>query len=471
MRGGGELERGREHFDRGEIALAAASFERALHDGVRRHPQRRRAALVLALEARLQLGLAHFHLGRDAAALAEFDRVLHVEPGRGSVRELRARIYYRSGRLSQAIRDLERVVTDEPRPDPHLLLAVCRHQSGSPGAAVRILDRAADLVRQAGGGSFAPRHCDPSEPAIAEAERAVRSRPYYPDLRCRLARLLAATGRGAEALVQLERALQINPRYREARLLMARVWLSRGDRERAIVALEAELGEQAGYPDLHFWLGFARLLAGAPRPAATALARAVDLNPYYARANRLLGLARHMNGDYAEAMRLLRRGFVRDREIPEAFTRAGRGDPARRNGAGAELRRAVACQSDYPDLHLELAYLHGARGETTQARAACRAALALHPGYGLAALELARLELVRGDAAAAGRLLADVVRRYPRWADAQGLLGRARRLIGDLAGAEGPLRAALALNAGYVEAHRDLARLESGRLQGCWKTP
>src|SRR5436305_817303 len=65
--------------------------------------------------------------------------------------------------------------------------------------------------------------------AVAALERAVAERPGYADLRCRLAGLLAESGRPDDARQHLRVALELNPRYLEARLLAARVELESGD--------------------------------------------------------------------------------------------------------------------------------------------------------------------------------------------------------------------------------------------------
>jgi predicted Zn-dependent protease len=121
------------------------------------------------------------------------------------------------------------------------------------------------------------------------------------------------------------------------------------------------------------------------------------------------------------------------------------------------VRPALAVQPDYPDLHLALAHVESARGQLERAAAGCRAALELRPAYSAAALELARIELARGRPDRAEPLLGVLASRHPRWADAHALLGRARRLRGDAAGAQEPLRTALELNPGYVQARDERA--------------
>jgi Flp pilus assembly protein TadD len=110
----------------------------------------------------------------------------------------------------------------------------------------------------------------------------------------------------------------------------------------------------------------------------------------------------------------------------------------------AELRRAIAIQPDYPDLHVALARSHRAGGALEDARDAYRRALELAPRYDVAALELALVELALGSPASAEARLVDLLERRSDWPDVHALLGRIRLLQGNAEGAEAPLRAAIA---------------------------
>src|SRR5436190_464971 len=60
-----------------------------------------------------------------------------------------------------------------------------------------------------------------------------------------------------------------------------------------------------------------RFRAGELPAAVQALERAVELNRQFARAQRLLGLLYHALGRPDDALRALRRGLQRDREVPQ----------------------------------------------------------------------------------------------------------------------------------------------------------
>ena len=71
-------------------------------------------ARVHAAEARANLGLAFFHAGEFARAEAEFTRALEENPTFPDLRYYRARIFERSGRLDEAIHDLEQALAEHP---------------------------------------------------------------------------------------------------------------------------------------------------------------------------------------------------------------------------------------------------------------------------------------------------------------------------------------------------------------------
>jgi len=116
-------------------------------------------------------------------------------------------------------------------------------------------------------GRTEPRATDaPLDEALAGSRPAISMAPWRhssgrwrsdraADLRCRLAGLLAESGRPDDARQHLRVALELNPRYLEARLLAARVELESGDAAAAEAQMERALETHAQYPDLWFWLG------------------------------------------------------------------------------------------------------------------------------------------------------------------------------------------------------------------------
>src|SRR5258706_1100759 len=373
------------HFNRGEFEQAAGCFEAVLGEVRDPSDPDHSLALCYAAEARAQLGLAFFHAGQYPRAEEQFNRALEENPSFLDLRYYRARVYERSGRLTEAIADLDRALSDHPRYAEALLLkAVCLGQRDERDGAVEALGAALGLGfelpeelsltrssewRATDWRNLLPRvapmpHEEPATPmdraleryhagdldaATAELRRAVEERPGYADLRCRLGGLLLELERVDEALEQIDQALRINPRYLEARLLSARARLEHGQPREAIAHLEAAIHAFPDYPDLHFWLGLARFRAGELTAAVEPLERAGQVNRQFARAQRLLGLVYPALGRNDDALPTIRRGLTRDRGLPRESLDAALGLLALGDAAGAEaeLTRAVALQPDY----------------------------------------------------------------------------------------------------------------------------
>lgn len=481
------------HFNRGEFERAAEAFESVLREVRDPNDPDHCLARVQAAEARANLGLAFFHAGDFARAEKEFTVALEENPTFPDLRYYRARIRQRSGRVPDAIADLERAVGEHPRYlEAHLLLAVCLGQTGERERSVAALQSALELgwAPPAGvdpgaaaqwngdawkqllapgpapaGAAAPPLHAALQKHAsgdltgaIAELACAVEEKPTWADLRARLAGLLLEAGRAGEALEHLAVALERNPGYLEARLLAMRAELERGDAAAAEAHATAALMKNPDYPDLHFWLGLARFRSGDLPGAGAALERATELNRQFARAQRLLGLVYHALGRYDDALRAVRMGLSRDREVPggdlePALLLLDAGDAA---GAEEWLLRTVAMRPQYPDVHVALARARRALGRSEEARASYREALRVAPGWDAAALELAALEIETGRAAAAEEVLVALLSHRRDWADAHALLGRAYLLTDRPTDAEAPLREALRLHPGFATAHADL---------------
>ncbi len=299
------------HYNKGEFARAAECFEGVLREVRDPNDPDHCLALVHAAEARANLGLAFFHAGDYARAEAEFTRALEENPTFPDLRYYRARIFERSGRIDEAIEDLERALAEHPHYlEGHLLLAVClglkgdrEHSSAQLGEALSLGLEAPEWVTPAvardwtgeqwrrllpdvaartnGAGAkpldraLAHQQAGDLAGAIAELTRAVTEKPSYADLRCRLGGLLLEDGRLEDALDQFKVALELNPRYLEARLLAARAELERGRAAAAGVEIYVALVALEIYPFLLFWLAVSLFLqwdrasarATSPRPS------------------------------------------------------------------------------------------------------------------------------------------------------------------------------------------------------------
>jgi len=482
---------GMRAFNRGEFEPAAEAFEAAVQEIRNPHDPDLLLARCYAAEARAHLGLACFHAGDDPRAEREFARALELNPGFPELRYYRARLHERAGRVDEAIADLRAALADRPRyPEALQLLAVCFGQQQDPDGARMAIEaalaegfplpprvRGLDLadwdasdwralphseveagVADPGAEAFAHFRAGDLESAIEAMRRAVQVNPRWPDLRCRLGSFLLLADQPQLALLELQEALAIHPRFLAARKLAIRAALELGDAAEASRQARQAVADFPVYPDLLYWLALCHARDGHLEEAEAAALQAVEVNRQFARAQRLLGLVLHARGRHEEALRALRRGFTRDRELPgEALRSAAQLlGPDSAGGAEAELRRAIAIQPDYPDLHVALARAHRASGALEDARDAYRRALQLAPEFDLAALELAMVELSIGASTSAEARLEALCKRRPQWPDVLALLGRVRLLRGDAVAAEAPLRAALVLAPRDAATHADL---------------
>ncbi|MEO5616642.1 MAG: tetratricopeptide repeat protein, partial [Candidatus Eisenbacteria bacterium] len=478
-------------FNRGEFEPAAECFEAAVAELRNPHDPDLLLARCYAAEARAHLGLVCFHAGDDARAEREFGRALEHNPGFPELRYYRARLFERSGRVEEAIADLRAALADRPRyPEALQLLAVCfsqlQDEAGSLMALAAALAegfplpprvRGLDLadwdasdwraLPKSGAGGPTPEATAEAltryrlgdvEGAIQSLRRAVSRHPRWADLRCRLGSFLLEAEQPQLALLELNEALAIHPRFLGARKLAIRAALEMGDGPRATAQARQAVEDFPIYPDLLYWLALCHAREGRLEEAESALLEAVEVNRQFARAQRLLGMVLYARGRHDEALRCLRRGFTRDRELPGEALRSAAQLLGQDNagGAEAELRRAIAIQPEYPDLHVALARAHRGSGALEDARDAYRRALQLAPGFDIAVLELAVVELAIGASASAEVRLEALARRRPAWPDVLALLGRVRLLRGDPAAAEGPLRSALALAPRDAATHADL---------------
>lgn len=194
--------------------------------------------------------------------------------------------------------------------------------------------------------------------ATAEMEAAVALKPSFADLRFGLACLLTDAKRYDEAKTHLNRALEINPKFFKAKLTLARVMYLSGKPEEAAATVD---GAGADCPT--FYREHLEHLSQAlrAREEDTAVEQAfheiLEDRPTSAQVRRECAIQAIQNGEYAEAIR--------------------------------ELKKSISVNPDYPDLHNYLGIAYGNSGMADDAIEEFETALKINPFYMKARLNLA----------------------------------------------------------------------------------
>ena len=194
--------------------------------------------------------------------------------------------------------------------------------------------------------------------AIAEMEVAVGLKPSFADLRFGLGCLLIDAKKYGEATSHLHHALEINPKFFKAKLTLARVMYHSGKRDEAAATVD---GASADCPT--FYREHLEQLSQALRATENdqaveqAFREVLEDRPTSAQVRREVAVQAIQNGDYAEAIR--------------------------------ELKKSIAVNPDYPDLHNYLGIAYGNSGMADDAIVEFETALKINPFYLKARLNLA----------------------------------------------------------------------------------
>lgn len=200
---------------------------------------------------------------------------------------------------------------------------------GAPGARLSARERLALVRGRRGAERGAP------ETALQDLQELLASRPGFADAHYWVGLAHERQGQLDLAAQSLEEALRLNPGYVEARLALACVCEQRGEWSRARALAESAraaaapgrggldattLGKLA---NLYAALGDAWREAGAPREAAEAYRRALDLGPRYHDVRLRLAAALREAGLPRQALAELERILRADPAQPAARVQLG----------------------------------------------------------------------------------------------------------------------------------------------------
>ncbi|RUM89271.1 MAG: hypothetical protein DSZ24_01640 [Thermodesulfatator sp.] len=190
---------------------------------------------------------------------------------------------YQEGHLSEARRELSRVLREDPQAlYPRKLLAEIYGRLGQ-------YEKAEAVIRQ-----------------------ALKLAPEDQELLLLLARVYLSEKRFLRAIATLEKVVEKNPQNQEALGLLLNAYLSQQDLEGAIRSLERILKYHPRSAPL--WLFKARLLAraGHPQEARQAYLKAVDLSPGDLRIIMEAGEFFRKSGSFEEAIKLYQKALRQD---------------------------------------------------------------------------------------------------------------------------------------------------------------
>jgi protein O-GlcNAc transferase len=194
--------------------------------------------------------------------------------------------------------------------------------------------------------------------AIAEMEKAVALKPNFADLRYTLAGLLVDFSRLEEAKEHLVHALKVNPKFFKAKISLARVEYTSGERTRAVEILQGGRDDAPSFYRENVDHLIQMIRIGDDESAVKqAFHEMLEDRPSSAQVRREIAIQAIQNGDFAEAIR--------------------------------ELKKAIAVNADYPDLHNYLGIAYGNSGMADDAVEEFETALKINPYYLKARLNLA----------------------------------------------------------------------------------
>ena len=131
-----------------------------------------------------------------------------------------------------------------------------------------------------------------TRPVLLELEwklaKFLESQPHHADRQVMLAKLQMGLGADSAAMLSLQRALRTNPNFVEAHRLRAQLHVKMGEIEGAIDILKGLLKRKLAWPDIHYQIAELEQKRGHLTEARSHLYQAIQLNPNFAQAQKLL---------------------------------------------------------------------------------------------------------------------------------------------------------------------------------------
>ncbi|MGH7482508.1 MAG: tetratricopeptide repeat protein, partial [Longimicrobiales bacterium] len=204
--------------------------------------------MTTTLHQLIDRGRAAFQARDYVAALADFREVLGKRPGFADVHNLAGLCLSFLGQPDEALEEFDKALAlNDGYIEAYLNRAITLNELGRYEEAREAYLRAGHHERQVGGpfptavtarianvhAQLGDLYLEAGAPADAEAQyaTALRLRPEFDDIRCKLAESLIRQGQDREAEAELRAALEGNPRFTIARIALGLLLFQRGDHE------------------------------------------------------------------------------------------------------------------------------------------------------------------------------------------------------------------------------------------------
>ena len=278
---------------------------------------------------RSDLGAALAGAGRYEEAISEYQRALQLK----SMPQLRLNLalaYYKSGRLSLAVDEFNKVRLDMPNElQPTLLLADCYLRLGENKKVIELLN---------------------STPQASQEDLAV----IY-----MLGTALVRDGQADKGQVLINRILK-NGDSAEARLLMGTTKLMVSDFAGALIELQKAVELNPNLPDVYAYYGAALIATGDQAGAQSAFARALKYDPNNFDANLRMGMLLRIDEKYDQAMPYLRHSLeIRPGDVGARYQIATKKlSTGQVEQARIDLESLVAEAPNFTEAHVSLATVY-----------------------------------------------------------------------------------------------------------------
>jgi len=340
------------------------------------------ARSTVPLSAYAQLGVARVALdrGRREQAVQTLDAIISAQPNFGPARTMRVQL----GSL-RPVRSTEESAGTTPArayvpPADPLLDAVV--------AQSRMRDL---LLKHA---ALAGRGGDEGWREFL-VRRALEFNPRDPNVLMETAAMLQASGRASEALEYLRQREQVAPGDHQTLVEQGRSLAELGRLEEAEAVLRQAVRVRDAAAEYN--LGAVLDRQGKVAEARTRYERALEIDPFYARAMNNLGVSLDRSGQIEQAIAWLRRATEAAPDHAEAYSNLGSAYIGARRLPEAirALETSLALDPSAPDAHNNLGIALAQSGRLPEAAREWETALRIYPGHVNARRNLDRLAAMR----------------------------------------------------------------------------